>query len=166
VLFQKQLASASRRKAFDLSLRTLRKGAEPAEIIGPIFAEQENVDLVVSDADAALLEEIDNSPTAGAIESGQIVEAIDCYREVDVSTLMEDLDTVTLEGLETWNFTYQRPGQRAEQRDRAYLRDLCQICRYRVCGAPQSELPRDHEAILFRDLSASGLAGHGFESRS
>ncbi|WP_154071348.1 hypothetical protein [Bradyrhizobium lablabi] len=166
MLFQKQLASASRRKAFDLSLRTLRKGAEPAEVIGPALAEQENVDLVVSDADAALLMEIDHGPAAGPIKSRQIVEAIDRYGEVDVSTLVEDFDPVTSEGLKAWNFTNQRLGQRAEQRDRAYLRDLCQICRYCVCGAPESDLPRDHEAILFRDLSAGGLAGHGFESRS
>jgi hypothetical protein len=73
---------------------------------------------------------------------------------------------VTSEGLKTWNFTNQRPDQRAEQRDRAHLRDLCQICRYCVRGAPEPDLPRDHEAILFRDLLTRGLAGHGFESRS
>lgn len=88
VLFQKRLASASRRKAFDLSLRTLRKGAEPAEIIIPVFAEQENVDLVMGDADTALFEEIDHGPTAGAIESRQMVEAIDRYSEVAVSALV------------------------------------------------------------------------------
>ncbi len=88
MLFQKRLASASRRKAFDLSLRTLRKGAEPAEIIIPVFAEQENVDLVMGDADTALFEEIDHGPTAGAIESRQMVEAIDRYSEVAVSALV------------------------------------------------------------------------------
>jgi hypothetical protein len=166
VLFQKQLASASGREAFDLSLGTLREGTEPTEIIGPSLAEQENIDLVVRDADAASLKEIVDGPAAGAIESRQIVEAIDRYSEVDVSTLVQDFDPVTSEGLEARNFTHQGPGQRAEQRDRAYRRDLCQIDRYCVCGAPEPELPRDHEAILFRDLSASGLAGHGFESRS
>jgi hypothetical protein len=88
MLFQKQLASASRCEAFDLSLRTLRKGAKPAEIIIPAFAEQENIDLVVGDADAASLKEIDDGPIADVIESRQIVEAIDRYREVDVSTLV------------------------------------------------------------------------------
>jgi hypothetical protein len=166
VLFQKQLASASGREAFDLSLGTLPEGTEPTEIIGPSLAEQENVDLVVRDADAASLEEIGDGSAAGAIESRQIVETIDRYRKVDVSTLVQDLDPVTSEGLKARNFTNQRPGQRAEQRDRAYLRDLCQIDRYYVCGAPEPELPRNHEAILFRDLLASTLAGHGFEGRS
>jgi hypothetical protein len=164
VLLQKPLASASGREAFDLSLGTLPEGTEPTEIIGPSLAEQENVDLVVRDADAASLEEIDDGPAAGAIESRQIFETIDRYRKV--STLVQDLDPVTSEGLKARNFTNQWPGQRAEQRDRAYLRDLCQIDRYCVCGAPEPELPRDHEAILFRYLSARGLAGHGFESRS
>jgi len=166
VLFQKPLASASGREAFDLSLGTLPEGTEPTEIIGPSLAEQENVDLVVRDADAASLEEIDDGPAAGAIESRQIFEAIDRYRKVDVSTLVQDLHPVPSEGLKARNFTHQRPGQRAEQRDRAHLRDLCQIDRYCVCGAPEPELPRDHEAILFRDLLTRGLAGHGFESRS
>jgi hypothetical protein len=44
----------------------LRVGAEPAEIVIPSFAEQENVDLMVGDADTSLLEEIDDGPTAGA----------------------------------------------------------------------------------------------------
>jgi hypothetical protein len=35
MLFQKQFAPASRREALDLSLGTLPKGAEPAEIVIP-----------------------------------------------------------------------------------------------------------------------------------
>ena len=161
VLLQKRRAPASRREALDLAFWTLREGAEPAEIVIPSFAEQEDVDLVVGDADTSLLQEIDNGAIASAVESGQIVEAIDRNRKVDVSTLVKNFDSMTPEGLEAGNFAHQRPGQRAEQRHRAHLFYLCKIRCYRVGDATERGLPREHEAVLFRDLSARGLAGHG-----
>jgi hypothetical protein len=82
MLFQKWFASTSRRKAFFLSLRALPEGAEPAEIVVPALAEQENIDLMVSDADAALLVEIVDRPAAGAIESRQIVQPVNGYGEI------------------------------------------------------------------------------------
>jgi hypothetical protein len=114
MLFQKRLASTSWREALDLSLGTFPVGAEPAEIVVPSFAKQENIDLMVGDADTGLLKEIDDGPTAGAIESSQMGEAIDRYSEVDIATLVEDFDPMTLEGLEAGNLTRQRPDQRAE----------------------------------------------------
>ncbi len=114
MLFQKRLASTSWREALNLPLGTFAVGAEPAEIVVPSFAKQENIDLMVGDADTGLLKEIDDGPTAGAIESSEMVEAIDRYGEVDVATLVEDFDPVTLEGLEAGDLTSQRPGQRAE----------------------------------------------------
>ncbi len=113
-LFQKQLASASWREAIDLSLGTLRVGAQSAEMVIPPCSEEENVGLVVGDADSTLAIEFGDGPTAGAIESGKIVEAIDPYCEVDVSTLVENLDPKTSEGLEAGNLAYERPRHRAE----------------------------------------------------
>jgi hypothetical protein len=161
VLLQKRLAPASRREALDLAFGTLREAAEPAKIVIPSFAEQEDVDLMVGDADTSALKEIDDGAIASAVESGQIVEAINRNRKVDVSTLVENFDSMTPEGLEAGDFAHQRPGQRAEQRHRAHLFYLCKIRRYRVGGATERGLPREHEAVLFRDLSARGLAGHG-----
>ena len=116
---------------------------------------------MVGDADTGLLKEIDDGPTAGAIESRQMVGAIDRYGEVDVAALVEDFDSVAPEGLEAGHLSRQRPGQRAEQRDRADFRNLGQVCRYHVRRAPECGLPREHEPVLFRDLSTRGLAGHG-----
>lgn len=161
MLFQKQLASASWREALDLSLGTLRVGAQSAEIDIPCFPEEENVGLVVGDADSTLPIEIDDGPAAGAIESSKIVETIDPYCEVDVSTLVENLDPKTPEGLEAGNLAHERPGHRAEQRDRTHLWDLCEICRYRVRSPPERCLAREHVAILFRDFLACGASGHG-----
>ena len=111
MLLQKRFAAASRREAFDLSLGTLPESAEPTEIVIPSLAEQENVDLVMGDADTTPLEHIGDRPAAGTIERSQIVEAIDRDGEVDVSALVENLDAVAPEGLETRDFTHQRPRQ-------------------------------------------------------
>jgi hypothetical protein len=83
MLFQKWFAAASRREAFDLSLGTLPESAEPAEIVIPSLAEQENLDLMMGNTDTGPLEHIGDRPAAGTIESGQIVEAIDRNGEVD-----------------------------------------------------------------------------------
>jgi hypothetical protein len=114
MLFQKRLASTSWREALDLSLGTFPVGAEPAEIVVPSFAKQENIDLMVGDADTGLLQEIDNGAAAGAIESSQMVEAIDRYGEIDVATLVQDFDPVTLEGLEARDLTSRASGLATE----------------------------------------------------
>jgi hypothetical protein len=97
---------------------------------------------MVGNADTTLLEEIEDRPIAGAVERGEFVEAIDRYCDVDVAALVENFDSVTLERLETGDLARQWPGQRAEQRDRAHLRDLCQICRNRVSSTPERSLAR------------------------
>lgn len=94
MLFQKRLAPAPRCQALNLSLRTLRVGAEPAEIVAPDIPEQENIDLVVGNADAAVLEQVGDGTTARAIERAEIIEAIDRDGEVDVLALVEDFDPV------------------------------------------------------------------------
>ena len=110
MLFQKRFAAASRREAFDLSLGTLPESAEPAEIVIPSLAEQENVDLMVGDPDAGPLEHIGDRPAAGAIENGQIVEAIDRDGEIDISALVQNLNAVAPEGLGTDTLTSGSPG--------------------------------------------------------
>jgi hypothetical protein len=138
----------------------LPEGAESAEIVIPSLAEQEDVNLMMGDADTRLLKQVVDRPTAGAIEGSQIVVPINCDREVDVSAFVENFNPVTPEGLEAGNLAHQRSGQRTEQRDRAYLFHLCQIGRYRIRCAAELRLPYAHQAILFRYLLARGFAGH------
>jgi hypothetical protein len=88
VLPQKEHASASRHQALDLPLGALSVGAQPAEIVVPAGAEDEDVDLVMGDAGPTALMEVADCPAAGAVEGGKVVEAIDCDSQVDVSALV------------------------------------------------------------------------------
>jgi hypothetical protein len=115
---------------------------------------------VVGGADTSVPKEIGNGAAADAIESSEIVETIDRYRKVDVFTLVKDLDPETPERLKAGNLTGERPGHRAEQRDRTHLWDFCEIRHDRVRRTSERYLPREHEAILFRDFVTCWPSGH------
>src|SRR5215470_6588917 len=90
VLPQKEHASASRHQALHLPFGALSVGAQPAEIVVPAGAEDEDVDLVVGDAGPAALMEGADGPAPGAVEGRKVVEAVDSHSQVDVSELVQD----------------------------------------------------------------------------
>src|SRR5215510_6441495 len=160
VLPQKEHASASRHQALDLPLGALSVGAQPAEIVVPAGAEDEDVDLVVGDAGATALMEIADCPAAGAVEGGKVVEAVDCDSQVHVSALVQDFDPEPPEGLEAGQLVLERLGDRAEQGHRAHLSEGREGGRHGIRSAPKHRLTRELVTVLLGDLATGGAMGH------
>ena len=117
VALQERCFAAAGDQTLALALRARTERAEPAPVAIRSRLQDEDVDLMVRDADPVFVEDLVERPAAGL---GQAVKGAAIGQpdgEVHVSALVPDGDSRPAERLEAWHLFREGCGNGAEQHD-------------------------------------------------
>lgn len=138
MLLQEGRGAAAGRSAFTLAFWTLIESAEPPQISVRTTLQNEDVELVIGDTEACLLEHVPQRLVLDASQGVEAIQAAQPKRQVDVLAFVPECDSGAPVGREARNLLVWLARQRADQRNPAHVGMTAPCCGDGVRGVTDS----------------------------
>lgn len=142
VLFQQRGLAAARDEAFTPPLGAGPEAAQPAEIAVGAGLDQEDVHLVMGDADGMVGEQLRKRSVARPIQGGEIVGVVHPDRQIHVLAVVQHLPTAPRD------LGFEGLGHRAEQGYGRDLRHMAESGRHGLGRAPKILMRQPREMVF------------------